>query len=61
MRKPLVATAELLATAAGKGIRNAEGILGAAAAIVGTVDLTGRPGAGWLVGAAFLLLRDGTK
>lgn len=61
MRKRLLQLATATAAAAGHTVRNAEGIAGATAAVVGVVELTGRPGAGWLVAAAFLLLRDATK
>ena len=61
MRKRLLQFAEMAATAAGHVARNVEGITGAALAVVGTVELTGQNGWGFLVAAAFLLLRDATK
>jgi hypothetical protein len=61
MRKRLNALAENAAAAAGHALRNATGVAGAAAAVVGTVQLTGETGAGWLVAAVFLLIRDVTS
>lgn len=61
MRKRLLQVLEAAAGAAGHVARNVEGLAGAALAVVGTVQLTGQSGYGFLVAAGFLLVRDATK
>jgi hypothetical protein len=61
MRKRLLRVMDVAATGAGRAVRHADGIAGAALAVVGVVQLTGESGWGYVAAAAFLLIRSETK